>query len=496
MKGARWTVLLVMMVALLAVAAARGVRYKNRTEEYVVTRSGDMWKWLERMEKINQRDFLGFSGDCTHEKDEDGASIFYCEACFSAKEAVFQLKSFVGTVPSLHSKRRNDLLVEFDASSLDSILSASVPIPHVCIGPCDFDVGGLGFRFFDDIGDFFDDVGDAIADFADDVVDWVCDLPDICTPDRLSLDLALSLFLGPTTFVTSNIKDAFVEEVLPGLPDWAAAANDPPFPGNGELLGDVCLTLTVPLCELDFTVELTYADMVLSSFTASDWIGEALYELIDKFTEAQCRRKSYRNKKASDFDVNPATGTVRVCTSVELPLLKDQQICIILSDVIISGSGVHACLELEKGFSMDLGCLELGEVTRLLTLNLIVSSCSEKNCEECMEDSNCGWCPPFNLCMSSAISLTHPCSACPGGVFTDDKELVCGGNSETYEECVATFRSTDFRKDFEVSKEEFRLGPGKWMLWRDVEEAFDFLDDNEDGILELDEFCFFSADEK
>ncbi|KAL6064070.1 Multiple EGF like domains 8 [Balamuthia mandrillaris] len=475
MEGARWTVLLVIMMALLAVAAARGARYKNQTDEYVVTRSGDMWKWLERMEKINQRDFLGFSGDCTHEKDEDGASIFYCEACFGAKEAVFQLKSFV-----------DDLLVEFDASNLDSILSASVPIPHICIGPCDFDVGGLGFRFFDDIGDFFDDVGDAIADVVDDAIDIICDLPDICTPDRLNMELALSLFMGPTTFVTSNIKDAFVEEVLDGLPDWAAAANDPPFPGNAELLGDVCLTLTVPLCELDFTVELTYADMVLSSFTASDWIGEALYDLIGEFTEAQCRRKSYRNKQEREFDVDPATGTVRVCTHVELPLLKDQQICIVLSDVIISGSGVHACLELVKGFSMDLGCLDLGEV----------SSCSEKNCEECMEDSNCGWCPPLNLCMSSAKSLTHPCSACPGGVFTEDKELVCGGNSETYEECVATFRSTDFRKDFEVSKEEFRLGPGKWMLWGDVEEAFDFLDDNEDGILELDEFCFFSAEEK
>ncbi|KAL6058803.1 Calmodulin [Balamuthia mandrillaris] len=130
-------------------------------------------------------------------------------------------------------------------------------------------------------------------------------------------------------------------------------------------------------------------------------------------------------------------------------------------------------------------------------LQYSVTDCSAFDCEQCMQQSACGWCPSTSSCVTSDLMGPEKCAECPGGAYTENAALVCGGNSEMYEECLASFRTVDsLERDFLVSFEEFFLGPGKWLRYATAEEAFAFLDEDNDGILAFEEFCAFSGEEE
>ncbi|KAL6058800.1 hypothetical protein QOT17_014599 [Balamuthia mandrillaris] len=52
--------------------------YNTTSDDYVVTAKGDGWTWFHHKEQLTRNEFLGFSGECAKEKDEDGNIIFTC----------------------------------------------------------------------------------------------------------------------------------------------------------------------------------------------------------------------------------------------------------------------------------------------------------------------------------------------------------------------------------------------------------------------------------
>ncbi|KAL6064066.1 hypothetical protein QOT17_011135 [Balamuthia mandrillaris] len=494
-----WHALILLALAWSAAAQLR-LRAEGDAQEYEIGSEGDGWKWFEMRnsssfsQRENQQRAAGFSGRCFRDTNEYGNFIYRCSACFDPMGAIFHLGKFAETFG-----------INVDVSKLGGIFTASVPVPHICVDVCegnphighrredeeplpegpqdeeeaDGEEAVEVQRFFDDIGDWVTDGADFVADVADEVIDTFCDLGEICTPSRVSLELALTMLLsgGPTGLIAGNLKKAALKQAT-GNPDAAVA----PFPGAPELFGEVCLTLDIPLCEFDIRAQVTYAGLAILGAAFEDWGPGEIMDSLDALREATCRRRAINNSQ-QNFQAVTNTGTYRSCRVIDVPMLKGKSVCIELRELVISAQGFQACLAVEIGTRVDLGCLQVGDV----------DECSQNDCNTCLKNEKCGWCPVTKLCMPRLMSVVNPCNQCPIPVKTENPALICGGLKQNYDQCVSSFRKADIDRDFLVTKEEFLFGPGKWLLEGDITEAYDYLDGDGDGTLQMEEFCLYSA---
>ncbi|KAL6058796.1 hypothetical protein QOT17_014595 [Balamuthia mandrillaris] len=410
-------------------------------EGFVVSRSGEDWKWLERKEAVGS-----FSGGCRRYTDARGHKGYTCQACFDSANTVFQVGRFV-----------EELNVDVDLTKLEGLVKASVPLPEICVDPCKQSRKSNGE---DDRRHIFETERQA-------------NCLSVCTPERVDLDVSLENLLGGFGVVTRSLKETALKESR-----WV----DPLFPGAAEIFGGVCLTLTIPLCTYDMRMELTYAGVTLHA-TSVNVLQTSFSGSPDAIGKASCKHR-HDPLASSDIDVDAHTKSFQVCSAVSMPLLTGLQVCLHVSDLVITGTGLQGCVAVQIDDRTQVGCLHVGHV----------EECNPKNCSSCMLDPSCGWCPSIGLCMPHTPSLSLPCAVCPDGTLqTEHAEFVCEGNPEQYTNCVKTFRELDNdKRDFLISRIEFRFGPGKFMYKEDAIRVFESLDKNGNGALELSELCAYT----
>ncbi|KAL6064068.1 hypothetical protein QOT17_011137 [Balamuthia mandrillaris] len=401
-------------------------------EGFVVSRRGEDWKWSERKEAVGS-----FPGECRRYTDARGHKGYKCQACFDPANSVFQVGRFV-----------EELKVDVDLTKLEGLVRASVPLPKICVDPCK-------------------------QSRRSNETERQANCLSVCTPERVDLDLSLENLLGGFGVVTRSLKETALKEL-----GWV----DPLFPGAAEMFGGVCLTLTIPLCSYDMRMELTYAGVTLHA-TSVNVLQTSITKSPDAIGEASCKHR-HAPLVSSDIDVDAHTKSFQACSAFSMPLLTGLQVCLNVSDLVITGTGLQGCVAIQTDDRTQVGCLSVGQV----------EECNPKNCSVCMLDPSCGWCPSIGLCMPHTPSLLQPCAECPDGILqTEHAEFVCEGNPEQYTNCVKTFRELDNdKRDFLISRIEFRFGPGKFLHKEDAVQVFDSLDENGNGVLELSELCAYT----